>query len=299
VSNRSPVPLEVALPSGRRLGYTECGPPDGRPVLYFHGVPSSRLDMRMFAGDAVAARVGARLIAVDRPGCGLSGFQPRRRITDWPADVAVFADGIGLSEFAVLGWSGGAAYALACAHALPDRVRAAAVVSGMGPLTVPGLAAGINPQSRKFFALNRDHPRTARLQGRLMAWATRRRPDTFMDRTMAALPPVDQKAIGRPEVAAAYLDAVRECFRHGPRGGQVDTALLGSAWQFDPSGINVPVQLWHGEQDVEAPAAMGRWITKTVPTCHARFFPDEGHISLIVNHADDILRTLIGAANTP
>ena len=68
---------------------------------------------------------------------------------------------------------------------------------------------------------------------------------------------------------------------------------MGSAWHFDPSGINIPVQLWHGEQDGEAPAAMGRWITKTVPTSHSRFFPDEGHISLIVNHADDILRTLI------
>jgi len=293
VPTREHVPRGVTLPNGRRLGYAECGRDDGRPVLYFHGVPSSRLDARMFAGAAVAQRVGVRLIAVDRPGCGMSDFQPGRRITDWPADVATFADGIGLSEFAVLGWSGGAAYALACAHALPDRVRAAAVVSGMGPHDVPGLTDGINPQSRRFFSLNRDHPWIGRLQGRLMAWGARRSPDTFVARTMAALPPVDQNAMGRPEVAAAYVEAVRECLRHGPRGGQVDTALMASAWRFDPSGISIPVHLWHGERDVEAPAAMGRWMAQTVPTCRSRFLPDEGHISLIVNHAEDIIRSLI------
>lgn len=294
MSTRSARLSQVVLPNGRRLGYAEWGPPDGRPVLYFHGVPSCRLDVRMFDGEAVAHRVGARLIAVDRPGCGGSGFQSGRRITDWPSDMAAFANRIGLGEFAVMGWSGGAVYTLACAQALPDRVRAAAVVSGMGPLDIPGLGTGINPQSRKFFAVNRDHPRTARLQDRLMAWAVRRRPDSFMERTIAALPAVDQKVIGRPEVAAAFLDAIRECFRDGPRGGQLDTALMSSRWEFDLTVINVPVRLWHGEQDTEAPAAMGRWITSTVPTCRPRFFADEGHISLLVNHAEEILGTLVG-----
>ena len=74
---------------------------------------------------------------------------------------------------------------------------------------------------------------------------------------------------------------------------------MSSAWRFDPTAITVPVQLWHGEQDGEAPVAMGRWITRTVPTCHGRFFPDEGHLSLIVQHADDILRELVDAASVP
>ena len=285
-------PREVTLPNGRRLGYAEWGPRGGPPVVYFHGVPSSRLDAHMFDGPAAAERTGVRLLAIDRPGCGRSDFQPGRKITDWPADVAAFADRIGLTEFAVLGWSGGGAYALACAHALPERVTAATVVSGMGPHDVPGLTDGANPQSLKFFALNRDHPWVGRLQDRLMAWGAGRSPDTFVARTTAAMPTVDRVPMGRPEVATAYVDAVRECFRHGPRGAQVDTALMASAWQFDPTRISIPVHIWHGERDVDAPVAMGRWMAKIVPTSRARFFPDEGHISLIVNHADDILRSL-------
>lgn len=34
----------VRLKSGLNLGYAEYGVPDGRPVMMFHGLPSSRLE---------------------------------------------------------------------------------------------------------------------------------------------------------------------------------------------------------------------------------------------------------------
>jgi pimeloyl-ACP methyl ester carboxylesterase len=34
----------LTLPDGRRLAYAEFGDPNGHPVLYFHGAPSSRLE---------------------------------------------------------------------------------------------------------------------------------------------------------------------------------------------------------------------------------------------------------------
>jgi len=37
--------------------------------------------------DALAASLGIRLIAVDRPGIGLSTGRPGRRLLDWPGDV--------------------------------------------------------------------------------------------------------------------------------------------------------------------------------------------------------------------
>ena len=35
----------VKLSDGRSIGYAEYGDPQGRPVLYFHGLPSSRFEM--------------------------------------------------------------------------------------------------------------------------------------------------------------------------------------------------------------------------------------------------------------
>src|SRR5262249_39080994 len=84
------------------LSYAEFGRPEGDPVLYFHGSPSSRLEP-LLLGDEMLGRLGLRVISPDRPGMGGSDFQPGRRITDWPADVTSLADAPGLDRFAVRG----------------------------------------------------------------------------------------------------------------------------------------------------------------------------------------------------
>jgi pimeloyl-ACP methyl ester carboxylesterase len=161
----------------------------------------------------------------------------------------------------------------------------------MGPHDVPGLTDGINPGSARFFRLNRDRPVIGRLLDRLMALSTHRDPERLMSKTLSALPSADRAAMGVREVAEAYVDALRECLRPGPRGAQVDTSLMVSPWDFDPHDIQAPVSLWHGDRDTDAPAAMGRWLAQAIPECRARFL-DEGHISLIVNHAESILRSI-------
>jgi pimeloyl-ACP methyl ester carboxylesterase len=75
----------VQLEDGRRLGYAEWGDPSGQPLFYFHGWPGSLVEGRLADQSAKARRV--RLIALDRPGMGLSDFQARRTLIDWPADV--------------------------------------------------------------------------------------------------------------------------------------------------------------------------------------------------------------------
>ena len=70
----------ITLSDGRKLGYAEYGDTDGSPIFYFHGFPGSRIEARLM-NDPAAAR-NLRLIAVDRPGIGLSDLQPRRRIAN-------------------------------------------------------------------------------------------------------------------------------------------------------------------------------------------------------------------------
>jgi pimeloyl-ACP methyl ester carboxylesterase len=96
----------IQLPDGRKLAYAEYGDSQGVPVFFFHGFPGSRYDGE-YSGQ-VAAEMGIRLIAPDRPGMGYSDYQPNRRLLDWPADVGHLADTLGLDKFGVLGYSGGA-----------------------------------------------------------------------------------------------------------------------------------------------------------------------------------------------
>ncbi|RYY95141.1 MAG: alpha/beta hydrolase, partial [Chitinophagaceae bacterium] len=81
------------LSDGRALCYALYGPVDGRPVLYFHGTPSSRLEpllLNHFGGDleGLLSVAGVRLIAVDRPGMGLSSYNPRNSFLATARDVS-------------------------------------------------------------------------------------------------------------------------------------------------------------------------------------------------------------------
>ena len=114
----------LTLSGGRKLGFAEYG--SGTPLLYFHGHPCSRLEARYLAG-----REGIRVIGIDRPGMGLSSYQPKRTLISWTDDVVSLADSLGLEKFAVVGLSGGAPYALACAYAIPERISACGIVSGV------------------------------------------------------------------------------------------------------------------------------------------------------------------------
>ena len=76
----------VTLPDGRTLAYEEYGDPDGRPVLSFHGGLSSRLDAA--PADQAALTLGVRIVSPDRPGMGLSTYQPGRRLSTGPMTCA-------------------------------------------------------------------------------------------------------------------------------------------------------------------------------------------------------------------
>jgi len=62
----------IQLSDGRTLAYLETGNPKGRPVFYFHGGPGSRLEGLFY--DELNQQLGIRMIALDRPGYGLSDF---------------------------------------------------------------------------------------------------------------------------------------------------------------------------------------------------------------------------------
>ena len=145
------------LAQGRRVGVAQFGRPGGEPVIWCHGGLSSRFDAAL-AG-AAAARNGLRLIALDRPGIGRSSLGRNDDLLRWPAIVADCADQLGLDGFGVAGSSAGGAYALACAYALPRRVRAVATIAGMTAAQRPHAAAGARALARS--PPHRAQPRDA------------------------------------------------------------------------------------------------------------------------------------------
>jgi len=277
----------IKLKDGRMLGYTEYGTPEGKPVFYFHGFPGSRLDWLLSDADDSAAELNARIIAVDRPGMGLSDFKRGRRILDWPDDVIELADALQVDRFAVLGISGGGPYALACAHRIPGRLTTTAIVCGIGPSEAPGakdgtamLLPGKSTLMRKLLLM-------------LMAMGFRRNPDRFLSQMKDAVAEPDKLLLAQPEVVQTFIYSVREAFRSGTRGASWDAVLYKRPWGYQLQDISMQIHLWHGELDTQVPVSVGQYVANAVPNCRAKFLPDEGHLSLAHNHIEEILSILI------
>jgi pimeloyl-ACP methyl ester carboxylesterase len=269
--------LRIRLRDGRRLGYAEWGDPAGRPLLYFHGWPGSRVEGRL--ADEAAKETGVRLIAIDRPGMGLSDFQPRRTLVDWPEDVLEAAGALALDRFAVLGISGGGPYAAACAWKLSDRLTRAGLVSCLTPLDVPGATAGMGRRNRLSFELVGRVAILRRVVFAAMAVSVRRRPDRMLERGVEAA--VDKDYLSRPDVRRVLVESLSEAFRSGSRGPAWEMGLYARPWGFRLEEIRMPVHLSHGERDANAPVTMGRYAASVIPECQATFYAGEGHLHFV------------------
>jgi pimeloyl-ACP methyl ester carboxylesterase len=283
---------QIKLNDGTRMGYAELGDPAGKPVLHFHGMPSSRMEVNRAAFDQAASQLGARIIGIDRPGYGLSDFR-RFKMVDWPDLVNEFADRMGLEKFAVMGISSGPKYVAACAWKLPQRVEAAALVSGNAPAQAPEVAQAMASMDRQLYTLARYAPWLLRLVLSILARNARKDPESTLA-LFSDLCDADRALLAAPGGLQWVSEMVTGAFQQGTRGVAWDWGLEARPWGFPLEEIRVPVHVWHGESDTLVPLANGQYLAKTIPNCQAHFVPGEGHMSLLSNYFEEIVRPLVG-----
>ena len=122
---------QVRDPDGRRLSVESLGNPEGKPVFLLHGTPGGRNGPR--PRGIVLYRLGIRLISYDRPGYPGSDRDPERNVASAAENVRTIANYFGIDRFSVVGRSGGAPHALACAALLQDRVISVAALGSLAP----------------------------------------------------------------------------------------------------------------------------------------------------------------------
>jgi pimeloyl-ACP methyl ester carboxylesterase len=280
----------IQLKDGRTLAYAQFGDPGGRPVFFFHGMPGSRL---FHPPDEITRKMGVRLITADRPGYGLSTFQPGRRFLDWPNDIAQLADHLGIQKFAVTGHSAGGPYVAACAFALPERATAAAVFSGAGPVDSPDVRQGLAAMNKFGVTVGRFIPWPL---WQLLVWVLYHRrandPAADCDRGNGIRPLADDEQLQRQPVREACILSELEAFRPGLRGLAWEARLLTRPWGFRLEDIHTPYHLWHGTQDDQATPAMARFVAGRIPGCKITICEDEAHL-LLFPHWEEILTQLI------
>ncbi|MGZ4389240.1 MAG: alpha/beta fold hydrolase [Gaiellaceae bacterium] len=282
----------MRLRDGRTLGYGSWGPEDGAPIFAFHGGGLCRL---CHYGEEAPAAAGVRLVLPDRPGCGLSDEQPEGTHLDFVRDIEELADALGFARFSVFGVSAGGPPALACGFALPERVAAVGVVSGVGPFVdEPELDPFLPEERRRAVRLARRDPESALAQVRedceALAAVLAENPAALIDES-------HERVFDDTEVRARFVAAFAAIGRRGPAGAIRDTWLnYGRPWGFRLDEIRVPVHVWHGACDPAVPVEAARLVASRVPGAALTVYPDEGH-GVDYPHIDEILATL--AALTP
>lgn len=285
--------MTARLPDGRQLGFASYGDPQGRPLFYFHGWPSSRYQGVLVHEGALAR--GLHVIAPDRPGIGLSDSLPERSFAAWPTDVAALADALDIDRFAILGVSGGGPYALATAAALPERVTATAVVCGAPPFADPADRRHMHWVYRTLAGLKSLRRAATPVALGASRWMiSRGRERAPMSWLMRSVPTRDRQAISQEGcwqgVTRSYLEAIR----HGTATVLQEGELYLEPWDFSPEDIRVPIAFWHGTADQNLPYAVARRLAARVPAAEGHWPEGEGHYSLPITYRDEILDWLTG-----
>jgi pimeloyl-ACP methyl ester carboxylesterase len=281
----------VVLADGRNMTFAEYGPPDGHPVFYFHGTPSSRLEP-LLIGEDTFVRLGLRIIAPDRPGMGRSSFQPHRSFTDWPVDVIALADALGLGRFSVLGHSNGGVYVAACAARIPERLHSAVIVSGAWRMDQPEVLAHLHFMTRLTWRLARHAPMLLRLLLRSMAASIGK----DLSQMKSILPQADYDAFEYPGRYEAYGYVFREALRQGARGAAWDLRLYVHPLGVPLQDIHMPLHVFHGEKDTIVPISLVREALVSIPTARLTTYPHEAHLSTLCNRFDDIAKAVLAGS---
>jgi pimeloyl-ACP methyl ester carboxylesterase len=273
---------------GNFLAWNEYGDPAGKPVFYYHGWPSSRLQARL--AHHLAKDRGIRLISMDRPGMGKSTLIPGRKLEDWPELMAGFADHLGIARFGQLGVSGGGPYVMACAAMIPERLIGSAVLAGMVPLPMTDLGpGGLHPLYRALIPLRKGPAAFFTGGFRIASLAAKGRPDALpMSLLLRSLPEEDRRIILHdPEIWPVLVKSFTEgvCGPSGGRGVMTDSEIYLRKPEIIPETITHPIRYWHGGDDRNIPAKLVVNLAGKMPNATLDVVDGLGHFSLAVLRA--------------
>lgn len=286
----------IKLENGAVIAFEEYGNANGEPVIFCHGWPSSRIMARLT--DDPARDLGIRIISPDRPGISGSSLQPDRKLTDWPQLVERIADHLAIRDFRMLAISGGAPYAYATAAAMPERVRAIAIVGGAPPITEVNDTHALLPLYRWMLALYRTRPGLLRGLFYLARPILSLRPPVRLRPLvlkMLLLRPCDAESLRDAAAFEAIFESQRRAWRASAEGVMADARIYAEPWGFALEDVRVPVRLWHGKQDRAFSVHLAEELAKRLPNCKARFVDGAGHYSLPIRHMREILEDLISS----
>jgi len=268
----------------------ESGVPSGVPLVFFHGFPGSHLQAAIL--EPFAEKFAIRILAPDRPGYGFSDPLSGKGIRDFISGLDRALERKGVDKFYVVGVSGGNPSAICAAGHFGDRVLAVGSICGLAPY----------PEAREYFYkfAKTGLDVAMRTPEFLMKTIVNQfikgiNPEDKIDLMISHLDEADRQALSNLQVRQALLQSMDLARRQGAAGIVFDLKSFSSPWPVDWAAIKSPHYLWHGKQDRVLSYGMSEYVHRKIPHSKLKLYPEDGHYSLPILRAGEILADLTGA----
>lgn len=125
------------------------------------------------------------------------------------------------------------------------------------------------------------------------AAAIKANPGAHVTAIRPEMPEADRRVVADAGIRALLARNYAEALRDSADGWIDDALAFCAPWGFELADIKVPVLLWHGENDVFAPVAHGRWLADQIPGAIMSIRPGCAHFAAL-EAVPDVLSWLIG-----
>ena len=277
----------IKLRNGNNIGHSFFGNKRNFPIFYFHGWPGSRFELR----NIPLKKKKCFIIALERPGYGISDPISNFKITDWPKIVLESANKLKIKKFSIIGVSGGAPFALACANKIKSKIlKSVAIVCPLAPHNAKGMRNG-----RVGMLLNYGKkPITSWL---LINFLRIRLLNSDTEKSFARwknkipLPKSDSKLF-TIDRGIKLMENFKEAIKHGTTGVHRDANLYSKDWGFKLKNIERKIFVWHGEKDLTVPIITNKYYKKKLKNKKIFIKSNEGHFSICYNFMNKIIKKI-------
>jgi len=213
--------------------------------------------------------------------------------------LAAFLDERGVARCPVIGLSGGGPYALVSAARLPERVSAAAVISGAPPLADRADHALIMKEFRVLAAVERRAAGVLRCGFRVAGPVLARFDVPLARSLMRTFGRQPDELFMSSRESDCTLSSGIEAWRRGGRGVVEEGQLYLHPWDFEPEEVALPTAFWHGSADPFFHWSLAEKLASRIPGATFEQVPGEGHFTPIYRVQDrvfDWLEQVVPAA---
>ena len=279
----------IVLKDKRKLGFAEYGNPNEFPIIYCHGSQSSRLEMHYDIYFAI--KNDLRIITIDRPGHGISDFNPSGSILEFGKDVKQLIDHLKIDNFSVVGMSARAPFALGVAYLYPENINKVSIISGFAPFSNKN-KKHLSTEVKMMLKLAKTFPFLLKIALKVQVKQLDKKPKKALNGFLKIMSQPDQEILKKEAVIKVIENMFKEAYRKGSKGVAYEISnILVRNWEFELNEIQVPVTFWQGKKDNNVPFQWAQYMSSKIKGSHLKEFPEKGHL-LMFEYAKEIFTDL-------